>query len=132
MVRAGLISALVGVVLGDASGFLATVPATLATQSYSRDAEREADEFAAQMLDRGGLSPAEMAVFFERIIAQDAGESSAPVPPDSSDGSAPDADGEAKAEDDQGLSLPIAISSHPDHEERIRFFKTWRARPSLP
>jgi Zn-dependent protease with chaperone function len=133
MVRAGLISALVGVVLGDASGFLATVPATLATQSYSRDAERESDEFAAQMLDRGGLSPAVMAVFFERIIAQDGGNNSGAVASTAStDGPASDADEETDAEKGGRLSLPIAISSHPDHEARIRFFKAWRARPSLP
>jgi Zn-dependent protease with chaperone function len=132
MVRAGLISALVGVVLGDASGFLATVPATLATQSYSRDAEREADEFAAQMLDRGGLSPAEMAVFFERILAQDdEGSSGAVAPAEPSQDAAPDGEDEVTEESDS-LSLPIAISSHPDHEERIQFFKTWRARPSVP
>ena len=127
MVRAGLISALVGVVLGDASGFLATVPATLATQSYSRDAERESDDFAAKMLDRGGLSPAVMAVFFERMLAQDNSEAT-----DSSGGSARGADDETAVDESEPLSLPIAISSHPDHEERIRFFRTWRAQPSLP
>jgi hypothetical protein len=35
-------------------------------------------------------------------------------------------------EEGDRLSLPIAISSHPDHEERIQFFKTWRARTSMP
>ncbi len=109
MVRASLVSALVGVVLGDASGFIATVPATLATQAYSRDAERRADAHAARMLHAGGLRPAAMAVFFERMLKEDRG-------------------GEAEGHADkgrEGASLPIAISSHPDHEERIRFFKEW-------
>lgn len=107
MVRASLVGALVGVVLGDASGFLATVPATLATQAYSRDAERAADAFAARLLDQSGVSPSVMVVFFERIQQL---EKTAD----------PDDDGE------QGSPLPIAISSHPDHEERIRFFRDWR------
>jgi Zn-dependent protease with chaperone function len=112
MVRASLISALVGVVLGDASGFLATVPATLATQAYSRDAERDADAFAAELLDRGGVSPSVMVAFFERIQQQDQADRK-----DDGDGSA---------------ALPIAISSNPDHAERIRFFREWRTERAQP
>lgn len=113
MVRASLVSALVGVVLGDASGFLATVPATLATQSYSRDAEREADAFAARLLDQSGVSPSVMVAFFERIqqAEKPAGQSS---------------------DREEGGTLPIAISSHPDHAERIRFFREWKAEPARP
>ncbi|MBA4212397.1 MAG: hypothetical protein C0449_04845 [Polaromonas sp.] len=112
MVRASLISALVGVVLGDASGFLATVPATLATQAYSRDAERDADAFAAQLLDRSGVSPSVMVAFFERIQRQErAGQDE---------------------EGDDSAALPIAISSHPDHDERIRFFREWSSEPARP
>jgi Zn-dependent protease with chaperone function len=106
LVRASLISALVGVVLGDASGFLATVPATLATQAYSRDAERESDAFAARLLHESGVSPSVMVTFFERIQRQE----------------------KQGSEDEEGASaaLPIAISSHPDHAERIRFFREWQ------
>lgn len=110
MVRASLVSALVGVVLGDASGFIATVPATLATQSYSRDAERRADAHAARMLHAAGISPAVMALFFERMLKEER-------------------QGDAGSEADkggEGASLPIAISSHPDHGERIRFFREWQ------
>ena len=112
MVRASLVSALVGVVLGDASGFLATVPATLATQSYSRDAEREADAHAAQMLHASGIDPAVMAIFFERMLAEEGAVQPAGDP------------GESEG---SGVSLPIAIASHPDHGERIRFFREWQA-----
>jgi len=113
MVRASLVSAMVGVVLGDASGFLASVPATLLTQAYSRDAEREADEFAAFTLDRAGVSPAVMVSFFERLQRQ------GPARP----GGATQ-EGEPGA--GKGSGLPIAISSHPDIEERIGFFRNWR------
>jgi Zn-dependent protease with chaperone function len=116
MVRASLVSALVGVVLGDASGFIATVPATLATQSYSRDAERRADAHAAQMLHDAGLKPAVMAVFFERMLKEEQSEGE---------------DGADSEPEGEGPSLPIAISSHPDHAERIQYFRTWQppARP---
>lgn len=112
VVRASLISALVGVVLGDASGFLATVPATLATQAYSRDTERRADAHAARVLHAAGIPPSAMAVFFERMLAE-------------ADSDAPSGDDE-----DEGVSLPIAIGSHPDHAERIRFFREWRGEDS--
>ena len=113
MVRASLVSALVGVVLGDASGFLATVPATLATQSYSRDAEREADGDAARLLYASGISPAVMVAFFERIVAGPGSEGSR------------EAHAEEEAKDSGAPSLPISIASHPDHAERIRFFRNW-------
>jgi Zn-dependent protease with chaperone function len=117
MVRASLVSAMVGVVLGDASGFLATVPATLVTQAYSRDAEREADEFSAHTLDRGGISPAVMVTFFERLVRQgEPAGSKAPGDP----GAAKDPEAGKES------VLPIAISSHPDIGERVRFFRDWR------
>jgi Zn-dependent protease with chaperone function len=118
MVRASLVSALVGLVVGDASGFLATVPATLATQAYSRDAERQSDAQSAFMLHASDISPAVMATFFERLQTQEGRDAG---------------DGDQKSATERGTdgppdgaaSLPIAISSHPDHAERIRYFRTW-------
>ena len=111
LVRSSLVSALIGVVLGDASSFLATVPATLVTQSYSRDAERQADAHAAQMLHAGGIAPAEMAVFFERIQKEERQG---------------DGDADEDAAESDGDALPISIASHPDHAERIRYFREWK------
>lgn len=129
LVRASLVSALVGVVLGDASGFLAAVPATLMTQSYSREAERAADGHAAWMLHSAGLSPAEMAVFFERIRQEAASRVSQSDSDEDGGSDAKSTDGAEDApeeEAEEGSSLPIAISSHPDDQERIRFFREWQ------
>lgn len=117
MVRASLVSAMVGVVIGDASGFLATVPAALATQAYSRDAERQSDAQAARMLHASGISPAVMATFFERLGDDE-------TPTDDDVAKSPPRPTEASGEE-ESLSLPIAISSHPDHAERIRYFRNW-------
>jgi Zn-dependent protease with chaperone function len=127
MVRASLVSAVVGLVVGDASGFLATVPATLATQAYSRDAERESDAQAAAMLHASGISPAVMATFFERMAKES--ERKKPVKSPEGDGKNADTEPEKTAHDDgRAVTLPIAISSHPDHQERIQFFKNWAPR----
>jgi Zn-dependent protease with chaperone function len=109
IVRAGLVSALVGLVIGDASGFMATVPAALTTQAYSRAAERRADAHAAALLHANGYQPAVMVVFFERLRDSDAQGRTG-----GGDGSRP---------------LPIAIASHPADAERIRFFRDWAPRP---
>ncbi len=102
LVRASLVSGIVGVVLGDAGGILAALPVTLATQAYSRDAERRADAHSAELLDRSGISPTAMVTFFQRMRSSTPGE---------------------------GAKLPIAIASHPHGEERIRFFREWREQP---
>lgn len=113
VIRASLISALVGLVLGDAGSFIASVPATLAAQAYSRSTERRADAFAARVLDQGALSPAVMVVFFERLRRASSGEQGKD-------------DADDAEEDAEGASLPISIASHPADEERIRFFREWR------
>lgn len=100
LVRSTFISALVGVVFGDMSGFVAAVPATLLTQAYSREAERRADAHAAGFLHRNGVSPAIMQTLFDRLR-------------------------KASPPNDGDEALPIAIASHPADEERIRFFRDW-------
>lgn len=52
---------------GDASGLLATLPTLMLDLHYSRDAEREADLYAAQMLEAGGLAAASLATALERL-----------------------------------------------------------------
>jgi Zn-dependent protease with chaperone function len=116
MVRASLIGSLLGLALGDAGGFLAALPASLATQSYARDAERQADEFAARLLHSSGLSPSVMQVFFERMQGVERGAEK-----ENTGGSTPEEPG------DSGAALSIAIASHPSSAQRIRFFREWRA-----
>lgn len=95
--RAGVVAAVTALWLGDYSSLLNGLPVVLATSAYSRDHEREADAFARELARRGGVDPARIAVFFERI--------------------------RKKYGDGAATPLAIAFSSHPADGERIAFFK---------
>lgn len=97
VLRAGAISVVTSVIVGDFSALLATAPAVLASNAYSRDNEREADRYGRTLARAGGIDTARMAVFFERLAEQ------------------------RKATVDNN-PLAIAISTHPADEERVRFF----------
>lgn len=91
-----------GVMLGDFSVALAGAPALLAQQSYSRDFEREADDYARTLLRGARIDPAVMVRFFERVEAW-------------------------RGEQDHASAthpMAIAFSSHPADAERIAFFKS--------
>ncbi len=69
VVQASAIGLVSSLVLGDFSTVLAGAPVLLGQQSYSRDAEREADAYSAAVLKAAGLSPAVMVGFFEKMNA---------------------------------------------------------------
>ena len=52
---------------GDASGLVATLPALMLDLHYSREAEREADLYAATLLKNAGLGPDTLATALERL-----------------------------------------------------------------
>ena len=80
---------------GDVSTLLAMAPTALIQAGYSRDMEREADDFAARMLRRQGLPPALLVDMLDKLAAaHDKG------------GHSPD-------------SPPAWLSSHPDTAERV-------------
>jgi len=58
--------------LGDVSTLLATVPAMVAQAGYSRDMEREADEYAARTLQLNGKSPCLLPAILHKIEAAQA------------------------------------------------------------
>lgn len=100
-VQAGLASALGALMLGDFSGVLASAPAVLSSQAYSRTLEREADAAALHLLRADGRKPRAMLAFFDRIAQQQqqqARKTGGPSP------------------------WATAIASHPDDAERRRFF----------
>ncbi len=97
MLHAGAVSIVASVIVGDFSTLLASAPAVLAGNAYSRDNEREADLYGRSLARAGGVDTSRMAVFFERLAEKH------------------------KATVDNH-PVAIAIATHPADEERVRFF----------
>ncbi|WP_431095970.1 M48 family metallopeptidase [Polaromonas aquatica] len=136
LVQVTALGGLAAMVVGDFSTVLAGVPVLLGQASYSRDAEREADQEAVRILKAAGISPAVMVTLFERIAAQKDEETKKNDKPGASGSTGNTANtaststpGEA-AENakpdgklpDQDSWLGIAFASHPTDAERVRFF----------
>lgn len=110
MVQSSLTFWLIVMMTGDLSAFSDTtvvLPAVLMSLSYSRDMERQADDYALDTLQQRGIDPAHFANIMARLSAQ--AESSAA---DTGDGS-----------DDRWAALEDLLSSHPGTSERIRRFR---------
>ena len=69
IVQGSLVSWLFAWVAGDAGSLLATAPAALLQAKYSRDLEREADDYAADALRANDISVAHLASFLDRLDA---------------------------------------------------------------
>ncbi len=124
LVQVTLLSGLAALVLGDFSSLLAGAPVILGHASYSRDAEREADQDAVTTLKAAGISPAVMISMFEKLDeyrrtrGADKSKDSGTATP------APKPDAKAQGQDsEEGSWLGIAFASHPSDADRIRFFR---------
>jgi Zn-dependent protease with chaperone function len=93
--------------VGDFSSIIAVAPATLLQAKYSRDFEREADAFAADLLVARGIRPAMLADLLERLDASQKGKESETSAPEVA--SSP--------------SLLEYASSHPATSERLEYLR---------
>jgi Zn-dependent protease with chaperone function len=102
VVQTAVLGSLSALLFSDFSTVFATAPVLLGQASYSRDAERQADQEAVLILRAAGISPAVMVRFFARI-----------------EGHAPDAEQARRGSDPSSGSV---LGSHPADAERARFF----------
>lgn len=105
--------------VGDVSSIMALAPATLLQAKYSRDFEREADAYAADLLVAQGIKPARLADLLERIDASQRSKPSSSTP--SSSSSSSDA---PSPESPQASSLLDYASSHPATSERLEYLRS--------
>jgi Zn-dependent protease with chaperone function len=105
----------VGVVLnlwlGDAPGAIAAIPAIMLSQKHSRDFEREADQYAIDMMRANGRPLGSMATLFESMAAAKAGRAGSGAGESEDEGEDTD---EEQQEPEQDY-----LSSHPSDAERI-------------
>ena len=97
---------LAGLMLGDATGssLAVSVPATLLSNGFSRDHEREADQYAFALLKRHGKSPKDFASLMSRLM-------------------------KAQGMDDAEGGVIGYLSTHPPSEERVRAAEAAAASP---
>lgn len=91
LIQSSAIAATATVLMGDVSAVLANIPTLLLDLKYSRDVEREADDYAIGMFQANGLPRNKLALVFEKLEQKDNGAKH-PAP---------------------------YLSSHPSNEERI-------------
>lgn len=107
--RMVLQSSVVGLVLawyvGDVSGLLATAPAIIMQAKYSRDMEREADEYAERTMQANGLSPCLLASILDKLEASHLARKEKEKPPSADAGK-------------RNVAMDY-LSSHPATRERI-------------
>jgi Zn-dependent protease with chaperone function len=97
--------------LGDISTLLASAPAALIGAKYSRDMEREADDYGKGLLVNQGLSACEMGRLLEKMEAQIAKLSAKPKSSNKTN--------DAQKNTEQANQVLDYLSSHPATPERM-------------
>jgi Zn-dependent protease with chaperone function len=108
LAQVSALGVITGVLWGDFSWALATVPAWLGQADYSRAAEREADAYALEFMRSAGIDPNAMVTLFEKLQSWR---------------TARDQQAQEKG-NTRNLTqwLGIAFASHPADTQRIAFF----------
>ncbi|MDR2093395.1 MAG: M48 family metallopeptidase [Azoarcus sp.] len=113
LIQSSVVAAITAAWFGDVSYAVGAISAALLSTGYSRDMEREADDYAAGTLRRRGESPALLASALEKLeaahLARRAGK------------------GHDQDDDDDDENYLDWFSSHPDTAERTRRLREDRA-----
>nr|WP_315490371.1 M48 family metallopeptidase [uncultured Rhodoferax sp.] len=127
LVQVTALGAIASTVLGDFSSLLASVPVLMGQASYSRQAEREADAMAVDVLRHAGLSPTVMVTMFDKLGAwREREEQDARDKLKTRSQEAP----AGNAQGDPLSWLGIAFASHPADAQRVQFFQDAARNPA--
>lgn len=122
LIQVGVMGAFGALLWGDFSSILAAVPLWLGQAHYSREAEREADDYSVDVLRASDISPSVMVALFERLaLFERCGDKVLEqLPADTSGCEAVSPDRNQDGSDSRSWRLGFA--SHPASEDRIAFF----------
>ena len=128
VLQGSAVALLIGLVVGDFTSLAAMAPTALLEAKYSRDFEREADTYAADVLIANGMSPAVLADMLERIEAaerqraveqRDLPPVEGPMPRDAGAGRQDQEDRTGHGD----KSLFDYTASHPATRERLEYLR---------
>lgn len=80
LIQSSAVGALATLLLGDVSAVIANVPTVLLDMKYSRDVEREADDYAIALFKANGMSRQKLAYVFEKLGQQESAGANAIAP----------------------------------------------------
>lgn len=121
MLQAIGVGAVINLLVGDVSAVLAAAPTFLLDMKYSRDFEREADQYAIDMMRENRLPLSPMADLFEKMAAQEneaALSCDAPEQTEDGEEDSDAMDAPSGGKERRGEALDY-LSSHPSDDERI-------------
>jgi Zn-dependent protease with chaperone function len=127
VLQASALVLVVGLAVGDFTSLAAAAPTVLLQAKYSRDFEREADTYAADMLRANGIRPAVLADMLERVEAWErAGRPplGAEPPSGSAEGEGGSGSETVAVERARGTGLLDYAASHPATDERLEFLRS--------
>jgi Zn-dependent protease with chaperone function len=112
LIQGSIVALVVSWYMGDVSSVAAGLPTLMLQARYSRNHEREADDFAAAMLKANGISPRRLAAMLEKLEASHRSASA------TNDTNADKHSGPAAERSNRG-SIGDYLASHPATRERI-------------
>jgi Zn-dependent protease with chaperone function len=107
--------AVMNVMFGDVSAVLTALPTFLVDMKYSRDFEREADQYAIDMMQENGLPLSPMADLFEKM---EAGDKAAPAVADTTSPQEQTAGADNEDDDEEDAPVPTTAPGDPRSRKR--------------
>jgi Zn-dependent protease with chaperone function len=128
LLQSGGVGLMLNMWAGDVSSALASIPAIMANLKHSRDFEREADNYAIDMMLANGRSLEPMAEVFETMEKLQAGASKAAARQDGDDEQDDEEGDDSQDQDADNAPRPDYLSTHPSDAERIATLRRANAR----
>lgn len=131
LLQAAGVGMAINLMIGDVSSALAAAPAFLLDQKYSRDFERESDQYAIDMMRANGVLLSPMARLFEKMAAERAARLADAEQEAQGDDEEADAQTEPRHRPGQRgrrVRQSDYLSSHPGDDERIARLRAADAR----
>ncbi|NRR33237.1 M48 family metallopeptidase [Oxalobacteraceae bacterium] len=124
LIQGTAVATTVTLLFGDVSSILVTLPTLVLDMKYSRDAETEADDYAAAMLTQNGIGLEHLERVFAVLERIEGGDAS--VKPDAAGGGAKQTETGSPQSRGGAGGMASYLSSHPGSAERLARLRAQR------